>query len=70
VTTGGKFSLYFLPGGQGAPHSIVAGPDGNLWIAFSGAVGRLAPNARAGELSLGPASNRGKHKKRHKKHRH
>jgi virginiamycin B lyase len=70
VTTGGKFSLYFLPRGQGAPHSIVTGPDGNLWIAFSGAIGRLAPNARPGELSLGPASSQGKHKKRHKKHRH
>jgi virginiamycin B lyase len=74
VTTGGRFSLYFLPGGQGAPHSIVTGPDGNLWIAFSGAIGSLSPNARPGQLSLGPASSHGTPKKRHKtrrkKHRH
>jgi len=70
ITAGGKVSLYHLPGND-AGGAIVAGRDGNLWIAFAGAIGRLAPSAHPGLLSPGPpprSSHRKQHSKRPKHH--
>jgi virginiamycin B lyase len=56
MTPAGAVTRFPLSPSHHDPGPIVAGPDGNLWFAMAGALGRVTPNGVITEVEVGPTA--------------